>query len=66
MPNVPLPTRKRRLTDPEDRADMVRQTPAERVGMMWTLTLQAWTFAKELIGEPRLRRDVVRLTRRER
>ena len=38
--------------------------PAERIGMVWQLTLQAWAF-KGLEHEPRLRRDVVRVVRRE-
>ena len=39
--------------------------PAERMGMVWQLTLQAWAF-KGLEHEPRLRRDVVRVVRRGR
>ena len=37
--------------------------PAERVAMVWQLTMQAWAF-KGLEHEPRLRRDVVRVVRR--
>jgi hypothetical protein len=40
-------------------------TPAERIAMIWPLTVDAYTFAGVPI-EPRLRRDVVRLVRRER
>ena len=37
--------------------------PAERIAMVWQLTMQAWAF-KGLEHEPRLRRDVVRVVRR--
>lgn len=36
-------------------------SPAARVAMVWPITLQAWAFKGGLTGEPRLRRDVVRV-----
>jgi hypothetical protein len=38
-------------------------TPAERIGMMWTLAVQAWMFKEGVLREPRLRRDVGRVVR---
>jgi thymidylate synthase ThyX len=34
-------------------------TPAQRLELMWPLTLQAWGFGRTLAGEPRLLRHVV-------
>ena len=61
-----FPIRKRHLLDPEDRSEYLRLTPSERVELVRTLTLQAWAFLNGLEDEPRLRRDVVRVTRRGR
>ena len=41
-------------------------TPAQRVAMVWQLSLQAWAFKEGLLDEPRLRRDVVRTIRGKR
>ncbi|MBI4539115.1 MAG: hypothetical protein HY704_06345 [Gemmatimonadetes bacterium] len=57
------PTRRARFADGE--RDAVRDlTPADRLAMVWQLTLQAWAFKGEIDGEPRLRRDVGRVIRR--
>jgi hypothetical protein len=48
-----------------DAADARRTTPAERLQMMWQLTLDAWTFKGEPLAELRLPRHVVRVLRRE-
>lgn len=56
------PTRKLGRGEPEP-DDTARLTPAERLSLVWPLTLQAWAF-KGLDHEPRLRRDVVRIVRR--
>ena len=45
---------------PED--DLVPGTAAERLQMMWPLTLEAWAFRGESI-EPRLQRHTVRIVR---
>jgi hypothetical protein len=45
---------------PED--DLVPGTAAERLQMMWPLTLDAWAFRGESI-EPRLQRHTVRIVR---
>lgn len=57
------PTRKARLSEAEDRAYILGLTPAERMQMVWQLTLQAWSFKEGTLDEPRLRRDVVRVIR---
>ena len=58
------PTRKTRLLREEDEVWTDALDPAERIAMVWQLTMQAWAF-KGLEHEPRLRRDVVRVVRRE-
>jgi hypothetical protein len=54
-------TRLRRLADPEDDPYVDRLTPGERMALVWPLTLQAWGFKEGAAGEPRVRRDVVRV-----
>jgi hypothetical protein len=58
-----IPVRKRSLHGPEEN-DLKDKTPAERIGMMWQLTLDAWSFKEKLDAEPRLQRHVVVLKRR--
>jgi len=41
-------------------------TPAERIEMVWPITLTAWAFAGKPFDESRLRRDVESFGRRER
>ena len=55
--------RKRSLHDPEVN-DLKGKTPAELIGMMWQLTLDAWSFKEKLDAESRLQRHVVVLKRR--
>ena len=45
--------------------DLARTTPAERLQMMWQLTLDAWAFKGEPVVELRLPRHIVRVLRRE-
>lgn len=66
MERVNYPVRKSRLEDQESDADVTNLTPAERLAMVWTLTMQAWMFKEGTTDEPRLRRDVVRVVRRPR
>jgi hypothetical protein len=40
-------------------------TAAERLDMMWQLTIDAWAFKGEAIAQSRLPRHVVRIVRRE-
>lgn len=57
------PTRKGHLRDPEDFSAVEALSPAARLAMVWPLTLQAWVFHSGYTDEPRLRRDVGRVTR---
>ena len=51
--------------DQADQDDFSRTTPAERLQMMWQLTVDAWAFKGERVAEPRLPRHIVRVLRRE-
>lgn len=57
-----LITRKLRLHDPDDAA-VLRLGAAERLRMVWPLTIQSWAFKTGNWNEPRLRRDVSRVIR---
>lgn len=51
--------------DRSDQEDFSRTTPAERLQMMWQLTVDAWAFKGERVAEFRLPRHIVRVLRRE-
>jgi hypothetical protein len=51
------------LGESEDHSYLDSLGPAERMKMVWQLTLQAWAY-QGLRDEPRLQRDVVRVIRR--
>jgi len=53
------------LRDQDTVDDLSKTTPAERLQMMWQLTLDAWAFKGEPIAELRLPRHIVRVLRRE-
>jgi hypothetical protein len=55
--------RKTTLAEQDDDPDLENTTPAERLGMMWQLTLDAWAFAGESLAESRLPRHLVRIRR---
>jgi hypothetical protein len=57
------PVRKTTLDRQGTERDTQDMTPAERIDMVWTLSLQAWQFKEPTADEPRLRRDVVRVVR---
>lgn len=54
-----------RLQDQDRTDDLQSTTPAERLAMMWQLTLDAWAFKGERLAELRLPRHIVRVLRRE-
>jgi hypothetical protein len=56
-------TRKLHLDDEGRAPGVAHLSPADRVGLVWTLTIQAWTFKDGTWHEPRLRRDAVRTLR---
>src|SRR5215210_3438000 len=62
MRNVPI--RKISLHSSEDRNDLAGKTPQELLGMVWPLTLSAWSFKEKLDAESRLQRHVVVLKKR--
>ncbi len=54
-------TRKRSQPEPSELDDL---TPGERMGLVYQITVDAWSMTKDFDAESRLRRDVVRLVRR--
>jgi hypothetical protein len=58
--------RKMPLRGPLESEDLKGKTPEELIGMMWQLTLDAWSFKENLDAEPRLQRHIVVLKKRER
>ena len=54
------------LHDQNSESDLAGMTPADRIGMMWQLALDAWAFMGEPVAEPGLQRHIVRILRRER
>ncbi|CAM2067075.1 hypothetical protein SCOR_16980 [Sulfidibacter corallicola] len=64
MDRSELPVRVLRLGGDEPDPYLKRTTPAERLEMMWPLTVEAWAFKGEDVSESRLQRHVVRVIRR--
>jgi hypothetical protein len=58
-----IQVRKYPLHDSDD-DNLKKKSPQELLGMMWRLTLDAWSFKENLDAEPRLQRHVVVLKRR--
>ena len=58
-------TRKTTLQESDARDDLKDKTPAERIGMMWQLALDAWAFKETRDVEPRLQRHIVVIKRGE-
>ncbi len=58
-----IPIRKAPLHASDD-DDLKDKSPAELLGMMWRLALDAWSFKDNLDAEPRLQRHVVVVKRR--
>jgi len=54
------------LRDAAQQSKHVEGTPAERIGMMWQLAMDAWAFTGDFDAESRLPRHVVRVVRRGR
>lgn len=55
--------RKRRLSDPEPDLDYLRYTPAERLAMVWPLTLTCWDLMGATVVESRSNRRHTRVLR---
>ena len=52
-----------RADEQEDDTDVLNTTPAERIAMMWQLTLDAWAFTGEPLDESRLPRHIIHILR---
>jgi hypothetical protein len=63
MDRARLPIRVCRLGEEPDDDYIACLTPAERMVLVWPITLQAWAFQTGTTDEPRLRRDVGRVIR---
>jgi len=57
--------RVKKLQEADADDDLIATTPAQRLAMMWQLTVDAWAFKGESIAELRLPRHIVRVLRRE-
>jgi hypothetical protein len=65
MPRQMRLVRISKLQDQDRVNDLQSTTPAQRLAMMWQLTLDAWAFKGEALAELRLPRHIVRILRRE-
>ncbi len=65
MERQDYPVRILRKGEEEDDPYLKATTPAERILMMWPLTVQAWAFKGEDVSESRLQRHVVHVHRRK-
>ena len=59
-----LVVRKTTLQDQDDSGMILNATPSERIGMVWQLTLDAWTFLDPNIAKSEFQRHVGRVERR--
>lgn len=57
------PVRVSTLAEQGAELDIEGTTPAQRLGMMWQLALDAWAFKGEAVAQPRLPRHLVRVIR---
>lgn len=58
------PVRKTTLREQDEDPDLENTTAAERIGMMWQLTVDAWAFAGRPVADAPLQRHRVRVRRR--
>jgi hypothetical protein len=56
--------RKTSLRESNDSGDLKGKSPHQLIGMMWQLTLNAWSFKEKIDVEPRFQRHIVVLKRR--
>ena len=54
-----------KLGEEDKHNDLRTTTAAQRLAMMWQLTLDAWAFKGEPVAEPRLPRHIVRVLRKQ-
>ena len=60
-----MPVRIRKVGEETMVRELRALSPAERLGMMWQLAIDAWAFKGDPIAESRLQRHVVRILRGE-
>jgi len=58
--------RKTEIKSQDNHDDLSSTSPADRFGMVWPLTLNAWSFKEGRFAEPRLQRHLVGIHRRAR
>ena len=58
-------TRVVRLGEPVPRSEVRYLSPAERLSMMWPLTVECWGFSRGIGPQSRLLRHVVSVDRRK-
>jgi len=63
MDRADLPVRKLRVAEAGPDPWLRGLSAAQRMDMVWQISLQAWAFKEGLLDEPRLRRDAVRTVR---
>ena len=59
----PISVRIKQLHEPETDDDLGRLAPGERMAMVWPMTVTAWAFMGEPVGESRLQRHIVDVRR---
>ncbi len=52
-----------KLSDQGTERDLADTTPAERIGMMWQLALDAWALKGETVSDSRVERHIQRIIR---
>jgi hypothetical protein len=57
--------RVRRLTDPAEEDDFVPGTAAERIAMVWPLTVEIASLDKRIDVHQKMQRHIVRVIRRQ-
>jgi len=65
MKNRAIKVRKSRLQNQGNDDDLRETTPAERLAMLWPMTLSAWSFRGDFRAESRLQRHIVHIQRRK-
>ena len=51
------------LEDQGQEPELAKLSPAERIAMVWQLTIDAWAFKGEHIAESRLPRHIIHIRR---
>jgi hypothetical protein len=57
--------RKASLVNQGNSDDVTKATPADRIAMVWLLTLNVWTFKEGGLAELRVQKHIVRVHRKK-